>query len=264
MSHRTRAQLLPAPERITLDTLPELFARNRARFGGYRMSVTPPEPSPANPPAPAGPPAPAARPEGVSEQEWSALGDAGQQAIVRERERANAAERALAASRARPAPPKDGPPKPGDGPKPGDPPKPSDGPKPGDNKLDVAALIEQAVTKAVQPFVQRDQEREAATAASRIQEAVTAAAKDRFHDATDALSIDLASVTDGQGGPDTTKIGAALEDLLKRKPHLGKDPRPHAAPGYGAAQPAGPASLDERVKAQLAEMQAQTGVRTTS
>jgi hypothetical protein len=42
---------------ITRDSLGDLFAHHRSRTGGWTMSITPPEPDPANPPAPT-PPAP--------------------------------------------------------------------------------------------------------------------------------------------------------------------------------------------------------------
>lgn len=56
-----------------------------------------PTPSPVPAPAPTAPPAPAGseahpRPDGVSDAEWSALGDPGKAALVRERQRVAAAE----------------------------------------------------------------------------------------------------------------------------------------------------------------------------
>jgi hypothetical protein len=213
-------------------------------------------PAPGNQPpneAPAGP----ERPDGISEQEWDALGDPGRAAIVREREARQAAERALAASRARPTPPKPNePPKPA----PNEPPK---GTESGE-QLDVAAIVQQAVAAAIKPFTEREEQREADEAAGRVREAVLNAAKPRFHDATDALaSIDLTAVLDGNGQADSTKIQAALDDLLTRKPHLGKvvDDRRFAQPGAGPTPGGSTPPLNDRVKATLARMQERAGVK---
>lgn len=202
---------------------------------------------------PADPPQGPQRPEGVSEQEWDALGDPGKAAIVRERERASAAERALAAERAKvpkPAPPK------------ADPPSPS---KSDDDQPDIAAIIKDAVAQAVKPFQDAQAQAEADRAATAIADAVTAAAKDRFHDPSDALAgIDLTGVTDGNGRPDQTKIDDALKDLLTRKPHLGKPDDGRRRPPAGAPVGAGGGSsipLDDRVKATLARMQSASGVK---
>ncbi len=177
------------------------------------------------------------------------MGDPGKTALVRERERARTAEQALAAARATPPTPPV-PPTPGlVPPKPGDPP-------------DFAALISAAVAQAIAPIQERDAQREAVQAAERIRDSVTTAATDRFHDSTDALAqVDLTQVTDGAGLPDTAKITAALDDLLKRKPHLGRavDDRRRPPPG-GAGGPAS-APLDDRVKATLARMQSASGVK---
>lgn len=253
------------PEHITLETLPQLLAHHKAKFGGVQMTLTPPEPGPTppapNPPAPAVPP-PAApeRPDGITEQEWNALGDPGRAAIVREREARQAAERALAASRARPAPPKQDPPAPEPGKQ--DPPK-VDPPKTGE--IDIAAIVQQAVQAAVQPFVERDQQREADQAANQVRDAVLEAAKNRLHDATDALtSIDLTTVLDGNGGPDATKIKDALDNLVIRKPHLAKivdDRRFSAQPGVGPTPGGSTPPINDRVKDTLARMQASAGVK---
>lgn len=217
----------------------------------------PPNQPPANPPAPPAPAAVPQRPDGVTEEEWNALGDPGKRALDRERQARTAAEQALAAARAIPQPPK--PPAP-------QPPKPTDPPKGPDGQPDLAALIQQAVQAATAPFIERDAQREAETAAASIREAVTTAAGQRFHDATDALAqIDLTQVTDGNGRPDQQKITAALDDLLTRKPHLGKvvDTRRQTAPGspVGAGGGGAAAPLDDRVKATLARMQQASGVR---
>lgn len=231
------------------------------------MSTGPVEQQPpATPPAgtipaggPAQPPPAPARPDGVTEAEWSALGDPGKAALVRERQRANAAEQALAAARAVSTPPKPAPPA-----APPTPPKQQPPGEPG-GQPDIAALIEAAVAKATAPLLDAQAQRDAEAAAGRIQQAVTAAAGERFYDPTDALAqIDLASVTDGNGQPDAAKITAALDALLQRKPHLGRptDDRRRAAPSSGVGS-GGSSSipLDDRVKATLARMQSATGVR---
>lgn len=234
---------------------------------GFRRSGAPiwpilgasPDDPPANPPAnpPADPP-PVERPDGVTEDEWNALGDPGRNALIREREARQAAERQLAASRARPAPPK-----PAEPPAPAAPPKPADPPAPGDAP-DIAALIEQAVNAAVKPFVDREAQRDAESAAEKVTRSVLDAAKDRLHDATDALTgIDLTTVVNDQGVADTAKVTEALDDLIKRKPHLAKGPERIAPPGIGGGAPAN-ATDAEKVKAVLADMQKATGVRLPS
>ncbi len=243
--------LPPKPTAITLSTLPELFAHNRARFGGFTMTQTLPEPPPAGT-SPAD--QPLDRPTDIAETEWDALGDPGKRAIVRERGRADAAERALAASRARPATPTPPPPKPGD------PPKPT-GAKPSDDQPDIAAIIRDAVSEAVKPFQEAEQRRQTTEAAQLVQKAVTDAAKDRLHDATDALTgIDLVGVVNDQGQADPVKVKAAIDDLVKRKPHLAKTAERFAPPGIGGGAPAGATDAD-KVKAVLADMQRATGVR---
>ncbi|WP_426243703.1 hypothetical protein [Nocardioides sp. LHG3406-4] len=252
------------PAHITLDTLPQLFAHHRARFGGVTMSQGSTEPPPPGNQPGAGDPPPAndppTRPDGVSEDEWNGLGETGRTALTRERDARQAAERALAAARARPAPPKADPPK-ADPPK-ADPPK-TDPPKAGE--VDIEAIVTRAVAAAVKPFQDRDEQREAEQAAGRIQTAVLAAAKDKFHDATDALTnIDLTQVTDGNGNVDHTKVAAQFDDLIKRKPHLAKvvdDRRFAAQPGAGATPGGSTAPLDTRVKETLARMQAAAGLK---
>lgn len=235
---------LKKPTAITLDTLPDLFAYWRSQAGGLRMG---PDPSPQggdNPPE---------RPEGVSEEEWSALGDPGRTALTRERHARQEAERALQAARARPAPPKTPP----AAPKGDEKPSGSDG---SGDQPDVAALVQQAVEAAIKPFQEREQQREADQAAGVIRDAVLKAAGGRLHDATDALSIDLTTVTDGNGGPDADKIKAALDKLAADKPHLVKPGTRFAQqPGVGESAPAD--SVDEQVKASLARMQTSSGVR---
>lgn len=244
----------PKPTAITLDTLPELFAHHRATFGGFSMTVTPPEPNPPAPP-PAEPPA-LERPADIAEDEWATLGDPGKRAIVRERQRAEAAERALAASRQRPTPPKTQPPKLDDK---TDPPKP---PAKTDD-IDIEAIVTRAVEAAVKPFAEREQQRDAEAAAGKVRDTVLDAAKPLLHDATDALAgIDLASIVDEQGKADAGKLKTALEGLIKRKPHLAKpttNPRT-APPGIGGGGPVA-ATDAEKVKAVLADMQRATGAR---
>lgn len=247
-----RNPLIPTkPVKITLDTLPQLFAHNRARFGGWSMTAGIPEPDPANDPG-GDPPAPV-RPEDIPEETWNALGGPGKQAITRERERANAAERALAAARAKPAPPKKEQAKP-------EPAKPTGG-----DQADVAAIVQQAVEAALKPFQEAEQQRLAVSAAEKVQTAVIEAAKPRLHDATDALAgIDLTAVVNDQGVADPAKIKAALDDLVTRKPHLAKvGQQRQAPPGIGGGAPAG-ATDAEKVKAVLADMQRATGVRIST
>jgi hypothetical protein len=231
---------------------------------GFRRSGDPIWPilgaAPDDPPAdpPANDPSAPERPDGVTEEEWNALGDPGRAAIVREREARQAAERALAAARARPTPPKP----PADPPQPNDPPKPADPPKPSDPP-DIAAIVQQAVEAAVKPFVEREEQRETQAAAEKVTQSVLDVAKDRLHDATDALSnIDLTTVVNEQGAADADKIKTALDELITRKPHLAKSTVRIAPPGIGGGGPAG-ATDAEKVKAVLADMQKATGVRMT-
>lgn len=263
--------LIPAkPARITLDTLPQLFAHHRARFGGWSMTQGAPEPGQGAGQGDQGGQQqnqPPERPDDIPEETWTALGDPGKQAIVREREARQAAERALAAARAKPAPPK-----PPAGDQGGDqgggqqqqqsgqgePPKP----KPGDQP-DFAALIKQAVSEAVKPFQEAEDRRQTEVAAEKVRTAVLDAAKPRLHDATDALAgIDLAGVVDDQGQADAAKVKSALDDLVTRKPHLAKGQR-QAPPGIGGGAPPAGATDAEKVKAVLADMQRSTGIRTS-
>ncbi len=234
--------LIPAkPTEITLDTLPQLFAHHRARFGGWTMTQTPPENEP-----------PAERPEGVTEEEWNALGDPGRAAIVRERAARTAAERALAAAKApKPTPPKQDPP-------PADPPKGND-PKSGE--VDIAAIVKQAVDAAIKPFAERETARAVDEAAGRVRDAVLEAAKSKLHDPTDAVAnIDLTTVITDQGGADPTKVAKALDDLLTAKPHLAKSTLLVAPPGIGGGAPAN-ATEGEKVAAALARMQKSVNLR---
>jgi hypothetical protein len=248
MSTRTLPRIHPLTGRALR---PVGYRKNGRAIFPVLGGSEPPNQSPANPPNP--PASPAEKPDGVTDAEWAALGDPGKAAIVRERQRATAAEQALAAARANPpTPPKLVPPKPIEPPKPGEP-------------VDIAAQIRAGIEAAMAPLLERDATREASQAAEKIREAVTTAASERFHDASDALAqIDLTTLTDGEGKADPAKVTAALDDLLTRKPHLGKavDNRRRAADGslIGGA-PGAEAPLDDRVKATLARMQASTGVK---
>ena len=234
----------------------DFLAARRAWAGGLELTMTaptPPTPTPATPPAPAPEPAGPERPEGISEAEWAALGDPGKAALTREREARRAAEQALAAHRSAPPP---APPK-----APTPPAPPPTGP---DGQLDIAAMIERAVSAAVTPLHEAQAQRDADAAALVIRDAVTAAAGVRMHDANDALTqIDLTTVTDGNGRPDPAKITAALDALLQAKPYLGRvnDPRRRApADALVGGTPGFVPSLDDRTKASLARMQAAAGV----
>lgn len=221
-----------------------LLEFHRATFGDARMDAT------ASP----------EKPEGVSDEEWGALGDPGKAAIVRERERAATAERELAALRAaqspKPAPP-------AAGQQAAEPEKGKGG-----GSADLEAVIQRAIDAAVKPFQERQEQWEAEQAAGRVQAAVREAAAPRFHDPTDVLAqVDLAGLTDGNGGPDAAKISQALDGLASAKPHLVKpwDERRRAAPGslIGATAPAA-VPLDDRVKQTLARMQQAAGIRPAS
>jgi len=249
MSH---APLGPVkPKQITLDTLPQLFAHHRARFGGWTMNAN--DTGDGEVSGDGGEQSQAERPDGVSEHEWSALGDPGRAAILREREARQAAERALAAARARPTPPAHRPAGPSGS-------APQSGP-PATSEPDVTAIVQQAVEAALKPFQEREAQRDAEQAASRVRDAVLEAAKPLLHDASDALAgIDLTTVIDEQGRADASKVDAALKDLTTRKPHLAKYGR-QAPVGIGGGGPAALTDAD-KVKAILADMQRATGVRT--
>lgn len=247
MSHNP---LFPAkPAEITLNTLPQLFAHNRARFGGWTMTATAPEAGEGQQNQDP------QRPDGVSEDEWNALGDPGKRALVRERERAEAAERSLAATRQRPAPK----PAPPGGNHQGE--QQQQKASGGGGETDIAAIVQQAVAAALKPFQEAEERRQTEAAADRVRQAVIDAAKPRLHDASDALmGIDLTAVVDDQGHADPDKIKAALDDLVTRKPHLAKSAERQAPPGIGGGAPAG-VTDGEKVKAILADMQRATGVR---
>lgn len=237
------------PTEITLETLPQLFAAHRARFGGITMEDGP------------------QRPDDVSEEAWEALGEAGKQAIHREREknadltRNNARLTSeLAAAKARPGPTggTKTEPKPGEQPNPG-----SQG---GDTEgLDIAAQIKAAVAEAVKPLQEAQQQATAAAAAQKVAEAVQTAAEQILHDKTDSMQIDLTTVVDTNGNADPQKIQEQLAALVKAKPHLAKtDGRryPHDSSFGGAGGNSLP--LGDQVKAQLAAMQAATNIRPAS
>ena len=200
--------------------------------------ATTPVPTPPNAPTP--PPGPT-RPDGVSDTEWTALGDPGKAALVRERARATTAEQELATLRSKPIPTP-----------PSNEPKPSPGPV---SQADLAELIRESVAAAVAP-IQQETVRQAT---ERMRGTILSAATEKgLYDATDALAqLDLPSLTDGAGSADPAKVTAALDDLLARKPHLGRavDPLRRPAPGSPLGSGGTPtSSLDDRVKAQLALM----------
>ena len=202
---------------------------------------------------------PVERPEDITEDVWNALGDPGKAALVREREARQEAERQLAAARApKPTPPKSTPaPTPAPAPKP-TPPAPAPGDQP-----DIAAIVQQAVAEAIKPFQEAEERRTAQEAAREIVSAVTQAARDDFHDPSDAVAnIDLTKIVNEQGQADADKIKAELDAVLQRKPHLAKGPR-YAPPGIGGGAPAA-ATDAEKVKAVLADMQRATGLRIPS
>jgi hypothetical protein len=202
---------------------------------------------------------PVERPEDITEDVWDALGDPGKAALVREREARQEAERQLAAARApKPTPPKNPPAPTPPAPKATPPATPDPGDQP-----DIAAIVQQAVTEAIKPFQEAEERRTAQEAAREIVGAVTTAAKDKFHDPSDAVAnIDLTKVVNDQGIADADKIKAELDAVLQRKPHLAKGPR-IAPPGIGGGAPA-VATDAEKVKAILADMQRATGLRIPS
>lgn len=202
------------------------------------------------------------RPDDVPEAEWDALGDPGKQALVRERGKVADLERQLAAARARPTPP---PAAPAPAPTPAPAPVATEQPKATSNgeTPDFAALIKDAVDAAIKPFQERDQQRAASEAADRIKSAVVTAAKDRLHDGTDGLMIDLTTVVAEDGTPDAEKIGKALDALVASKPHLAKDTRRFAAPGVGPTVGGAAVPMQQQVQSVLAQMQTATGVRVS-
>ena len=196
------------------------------------------------------------RPDDVPEQDWDALGDPGKRALVRERGVSADLRRQLAAARAKPTPPGGTPPTP----KPPAPTPPAPAPT-GGEQPDIAALIKDAVDAAVKPLMDAEQTRTAEAAAAAVRTAVVNAAKDRLHDGTDGLMIDLTTVVDDQGRPDPAKIGTALDDLVKSKPHLARDTRRHGGTGVGPTPGAAGRPMADQVKDILAEMQTASGVR---
>lgn len=256
-----------------------LLAFHRERFGTATMThpappapapapaSAPPAPAPApgpppfNPPAPApappAPPAPAPpgtpeRPEGVSEEEWAALGDPGRRAIERERRnareaqrRAEAAERAAEETR-RAAP---------------QPPAPPAPPAPPTNEPpDIAALVQTAVERTIQPLLARDVTR----AAQRVQERAAAIAAEALIDPRDAGSLDLSRMVTATGDPDEQAIRDGIARLVEERPHLA---RPitgrQAAPGSGQGAGGGSElTMQQKVQQQLALMNGGVPVAT--
>lgn len=203
---------------------------------------------------------PPERPEDVPEDTWNALGDPGKSAIVRERAARVQAERERDdavrqrnAAQARPTPPPSTPPK--------NTPAPSATPPAGGEQPDIASIVQQAVAAAIQPFQERETQRDAEQAANKVRDAVLDAAKAVLHDPTDALAnVELASVVDDQGRADSAKVAKALEQVVAAKPHLAKSTQRQAPFGMGGGTP--PATPDaEKVKSILGDMQRATGVR---
>lgn len=193
---------------------------------------------------------PPERPEEVSEEEWESLGDPGKQALIRVRQERDDARREAAAAKAKPKPPA-APVKPA-----GQTTDTGTGDEP-----DVAKLIQSAVAAAIKPFEEREQQRDAQAAAQAVRDAVVTAAKDKLHDGTDGLMIDLTTVVGEDGTPDAKKIEDALDALVKAKPHLAKDTRRFAVPGVGPSAGGGEVPMKDRVQNVLAQMQSATGVR---
>lgn len=213
------------------------------------------------------------RPDGISETEWSALGDPGRTAIVRERaarqdadRRANDLQRSLQQAtahqtqqqthQAQHTQQQPGQQQEQTQQQPGQQPGPQD----------LQQMIAAAVQAAFQPFTQQQQQAAADRAATQLREAVTTAAQERFHDAGDALGhLKLAELTDASGAADPAKVTAALDKLLETKPYLGKpvDPRRRAAAGslVGAGGATSSGTVEERASATLARMQRSAGVK---
>lgn len=199
---------------------------------------------------------PAERPEDVPQETWDALGDPGKAALVRERSARVQAEkdrdtavRERDAARARPAPPKADPPK-------ADPPKPDPGAHP-----DIAAIVQQAVTAAIKPFQDAENQRTAEAAASKVRDVVLEMAKPLLHDPTDALAnVDLASLVNESGVADAEKVKSALDKVIAAKPHLAKSTTRIAPPGIGGGGPVATPDA-EKVKSILGDMQRSAGVR---
>lgn len=226
------------PARFRADIDPAcVLAFHRAVFGDARMD--------------AGDGGEVERPDGISDEEWTALGDPGKRALVREREARTKAEADLAAASAKPTP------------KPA-PPKSTDPPKSEDRNgtdPDIAAIVQQAVEAAIKPFQEREEQRETEAAAQRVADALTGAAQGRLHDPSDALAnIDLTTLTDGNGAPDAVKISTALDELVERKPHLAARRFPGQDAFMGGSGGTN-LSMDDKVKATLAKMQQSSGVK---
>ena len=240
----SRSPLGPVkPAAITLDTLPQLFAANKARFGGWQMQLA------TDPPA---------RPDGITEEVWTVLGEPGKAALVAERAARQKAEHALAAAHARPAPPKGTPTAPAAG---GESAPATDTGTPDLAKL-VADAVADAVAAAVAPITEAAEKRAAAEAAGKVRAAVVAAAADVLHNGEDILlGLDLAAIVGADGQPDPAKLAAAIGDVAKAKPYLVRDPRRFAPDHAGAAGAGGGQSEADKVTASLGRMQTATGIK---
>lgn len=274
MSRNTNPFAFPGP--ITLDNLDQLFAHHRSLTGGYGMDASGAGQGGGQSAGQTGTQGagqggqPADRPEGVSEEEWTALGDPGRAAIIRERQARQEAERRLAAAQARPAPPGgsqgDGQAGGGQGGQNGQNGNGNQGAGQGGQQgaPDIAAIVQQAVADAVKPFQEAEERRRVDEAAGKVRAAVLEAAGARLHDPTDALgNVDLTQVVDGNGAVDPAKVAAALDALVSKKPHLAKSGQRYAPPGIGGGAPAG-ANEADKVKAALAQMNEAAGLRVTA
>ena len=235
--------------RITIPAeLRETIDRHMALFAGFRMVAEDPQP--------------AERLDGIEQAEWDALGDASKQAIGQEREARERAENDLAAARLAGKPKQAT--KPGAGTEEADSPEKS-GDKP--DAGDLNALVAQAVAAAIAPLVQQQEQDRAEGKARRVINELRTAAGPRLFDASDAVAnIDLTTLTTEAGEPDAAKIAAALDALVAAKPHLAKpaDGRRHFDPAAPLGGAAPKQSMDDRVKAALAQMQAAIGLHPDS
>ena len=123
--------------------------------------------------------------------------------------------------------------------------------------------MQQAVAAAIAPFQQAQEQRDAADAARLVAEAVTTAATGRMHDPSDALAnVDLTTVVDASGRPDSAKITAALDEIGKSKPYLMRSDRRFPAEGHMLGGPAAPVVSEEaRVAAAALKMATAAGIK---
>ncbi|MGW1134565.1 hypothetical protein [Streptomyces griseoluteus] len=80
---------------------------------------------------------------------------------------------------------------------------------------------------------------------------VRALAADKFADPSDAAAfLNVGEFVDDDGEIDSKGIEKALADLLKRKPHLGKEAAPPSFDGGARTTAAKPASMNELIRQQ--------------